>query len=205
MVELDHVVIAVRDLDRAADDLFERYGLASVAGGRHDTWGTANRLVPIGDQYIELLTVDDAASQHPLAQAVRSASAEGDRLMGVCYEVDDIEVVANRLGTNIVPGQRQLPDGPTVLWRLTGLEGALTKALPFFIQWDAGREARMGNEEFAHRVQPRVIKSVDLGGDEAALKTWLGGDVPRLNAVGGTAGVRAVVIDTSGGELILET
>jgi hypothetical protein len=205
MLKIDHVVIAVDDLVRSSDELFERFGLGSVAGGRHDAWGTANRLVPIGDQYLELLAVEDPASQHPLATAVRDASADGDQLMAVCCEVDDIEAVADRLGTTVMPGHRQLPDGGNVSWQLTGLEGALTQALPFFIHWGAGREMRMGSEAVAHRIQPRAITRVDVGGDAATLEAWLGGGSPAINAVGGAPGVRAVVIDTADRELVLET
>jgi hypothetical protein len=204
MLKIDHVVIAVGDLARASDELFQRHGLGSVAGGRHDAWGTANRLVPIGDQYLELLAVEDQASQHPLAMAVREASAHGDQLMAVCCEVDDIGAVADRLGTTVMPGHRQLPDGGEVSWQLTGLEGALTQALPFFIQWGAGRERRMGNDAVAHRIEPRAITRVDLGGDKAALEAWLGGSFQAINPVGDAPGVRAVVIDTSDGELVLE-
>jgi hypothetical protein len=204
MPKIDHVVIAVRDLARASDELFARHGLGSVAGGRHDAWGTANRLVPIGDQYLELLAVEDQASQHPLAMAVREVSAHGDRFMGVCCEVDDIGAVADRLGTTVMPGHRQLPDGGDVSWQLTGLEDALTKSLPFFIQWGAGREKRMGNDAVTHRIQPQAITRVDLGGDEATLDAWLGERSPALNPVGGAPGVRAVFIDTSDGELVLE-
>ena len=204
MLKIDHVVIAVGDLTRASGELFERHGLGSVAGGRHPAWGTANRLVPIGDQYLELLAVEDQAAQNPLAMAVREASADGDRFLGVCCEVDDIEAVAERLGTTVMPGNRQLPDGGDVSWQLTGLEGALTQALPFFIKWGAGRELRMGNGAVAHRIKPYAITRVDLGGDEAALEVWLGGSTPAINSVGGAPGVRAVVIDTSDGELVLE-
>lgn len=203
MLKIDHVVIAVDDLARASDALFERHGLGSVAGGRHDAWGTANRLVPIGDQYLELLAVEDHASQHPLALAVREASAHGAQFLGVCCEVDDIGAVADRLGTTVMPGHRQLPDGGDVSWQLTGLEGALTQALPFFIQWGAGRERRMGSDALAHRIRPRAITRVDLGGDEAALEAWLEGGIPAINPIGGAPGIRAVVIDTSDGELVL--
>jgi hypothetical protein len=41
-----------------------RYGLASIEGGRHPGWGTANRIIPLGDAYIELVTVvDDEEAQ----------------------------------------------------------------------------------------------------------------------------------------------
>lgn len=42
-LEVDHVLIAVGDLALGAREIEKRYGLASVEGGRHAGWGTANR------------------------------------------------------------------------------------------------------------------------------------------------------------------
>ncbi|HEY8839814.1 MAG TPA: VOC family protein [Candidatus Dormibacteraeota bacterium] len=50
---LDHVLIAVADLAAAAREIEARHGLASIDGGRHSAWGTANRIVPVGDSYLE--------------------------------------------------------------------------------------------------------------------------------------------------------
>ena len=60
-MELDHVLIAVDDLEAAAKEVEERLGLASVAGGRHHGLGTANRIVPLGETYLELVAVVDDA------------------------------------------------------------------------------------------------------------------------------------------------
>jgi hypothetical protein len=50
-LELDHILIAVADLAAAGHEIEERHGLASIEGGRHPGWGTANRIVPLGDAY----------------------------------------------------------------------------------------------------------------------------------------------------------
>ena len=47
-LEIDHVLIAVADLAAAAQEIETRYGLASIEGGRHPDWGTADRIVPLG-------------------------------------------------------------------------------------------------------------------------------------------------------------
>jgi Glyoxalase-like domain len=56
-LELDHVLIATPDLEAAAAELDDRYGLTNVPGGRHPRWSTANRIVPLGDTYLELVAV----------------------------------------------------------------------------------------------------------------------------------------------------
>ena len=47
-MKLDHLLIVVADLHAAVAEFESRYGLASVAGGRHTGWGTANRIVLLG-------------------------------------------------------------------------------------------------------------------------------------------------------------
>jgi len=39
----------VADLRAAAQELEARHGLVAVEGGRHPGWGTANRIVPLGE------------------------------------------------------------------------------------------------------------------------------------------------------------
>ena len=60
-MELDHVLIAVTNLEAAAREFETRHRLSSVEGGRHLAWGTANRIVPLGSSYIELIAVVDEA------------------------------------------------------------------------------------------------------------------------------------------------
>src|SRR5687767_15772991 len=40
-------------------DFEARHGLASVDGGRHRDFGTANRIIPLGSTYLELVAVVD--------------------------------------------------------------------------------------------------------------------------------------------------
>jgi hypothetical protein len=56
---IDHVLIPVDDLAAAGATMKARYGLTSIEGGRHPGWGTANRVVPLGDAYLELVAVID--------------------------------------------------------------------------------------------------------------------------------------------------
>jgi Glyoxalase-like domain len=54
---IDHVLMAVVDLNAAGERFEVMYGLVSVEGGRHPGWGTANRVVPLGENYLELVAV----------------------------------------------------------------------------------------------------------------------------------------------------
>jgi hypothetical protein len=73
--ELDHVLIAVADLMAAARAIEDEHGLMASEGGWHPGWGTANRIVPLGDAYLELVTVVDAAeaARSPFGQWVAAS------------------------------------------------------------------------------------------------------------------------------------
>ena len=62
MRHIDHVVVAVRELDQAAD-VYRRLGFQVGARNRHP-WGTENRLIQFGSSFIELIT---AARGVPMA------------------------------------------------------------------------------------------------------------------------------------------
>src|SRR2546430_16969709 len=76
LTALDHVIIGVNDLAQATSVFSEKIGLVPRGGGSHRSGGTANRIILIGDTYLELITIQrPAESQHSmrarLAQAAR--------------------------------------------------------------------------------------------------------------------------------------
>ena len=207
MLRIDHVVLAVRDLDASAERLWEEHGLRFVAGGRHPRWGTANMIAPLGNDYVELLGVVEAGvgSKTVLGRELMELSADGDRWFSVCLADDDIDATATRLGLEVQPGARTRPDGTEVRWRGAGIEERGEDLwLPFFISWDVPAELHPGATRADHRVDAEGIVWAEVGGDEARLRDWLGGadapirvvdDVPRVHAV--SVGLRG------GGEIVL--
>ena len=205
MLKLDHVVYGVTDLDQAGERLLASAGLASVAGGRHPGWGTANRIAPLGETYLELLAVVDPAEAalDPVGRGFGRLLASGDRPLLWVLATDDLEGIAARLGLGIQAKSRQLPDGRRIAWRSAGIEAALANpALPFFITWDTASDRHPGAMACQHPAQPRGIAWVGVGADRGELAEWLDGqEVPvRL---GGTPGVNAVGIATETGEIAL--
>ena len=59
MIDVDHVLLATPDLDGTASRLESEHRLPSVPGGRHVGLGTENRIVPLGEAYVELVGVAD--------------------------------------------------------------------------------------------------------------------------------------------------
>jgi len=208
MYRIDHVVLAVRDLDASAERLWEEHGLRFVAGGRHPRWGTANMIAPLGADYLELLGVvdEDVGTGTVLGRTLLDLSADGDRWFSVCLADEDVDATAARLGLTVQPGSRTRPDGMEVRWRGAGIEERGADLwLPFFISWDVPAVLHPGAAPAEHRVPVEGIAWAEVGGDEARLRDWLGGaDAPiRVADHGDDRRVRAVAITMRDGDEIV--
>jgi hypothetical protein len=176
-LELDHVLIAVRDLEAAGRELEARHGLASVEGGRHAGWGTANRIAPLGEAYLELITVVDesqaAASSFGRRVAAGIRSAPG-RPLGWVARTDRLDEVAGRLGLTVSAGSRAGRDGCVLRWRLAGVEEAAAEpSLPIFVEWGQGTPLP-GRAPIAHPAGAVELARLELEGDPARVAAWLG-------------------------------
>lgn len=197
MERIDHVVLAVRDLEASAARLWEEHGLRFTPGGRHAAWGTANMLAPLGEDYVELLGVvdEDVGRNTVLGRTLLELSADRDRWFSVCVATDRIEETAARLGLTVEPGGRARPDGTEVRWRGAGIEERGDDlSLPFFIDWDVPDGLHPGAAPAEHRIPVEGIAWAEVGGDRERLDEWLGdisvpirvvdGAEPRVLAVG---------------------
>ncbi len=206
MRRIDHVVLVVPDLDAAAERIRSELGLGSVAGGRHPAWGTGNRIIPLGREYVELLAVVDraAAAASPVGTWVRDAAAAGDRLAAWCVSTDDLDAVAEQRGLAVTSGTRTLPDGGTLAWRSAGLDEVRTQPhLPFFIDWEVPEELHPGRSKVDHLVEPAGISRLEVSGDASELREWLDdADLP-VRVIDGPPGLRSIGIATKGGEVVL--
>ena len=205
MLEVDHVLIAVANLDEAAQRFEEEYGLKSIPGGTHPGWGTANRIVPLGREYLELIGVEDPdeALGHPFGRWMLERVADGDHLLRCCLRPHNIDELAERIGQEPVPGSRETPGGESVHWRLAGLEAAMTENLPFFIEWSPESD-HPGAKDVRHPSNAMGIAWVEIGGDPARLREWLGEDVAAVKLVGGAPGVRSVGVIAPDGDITLQ-
>ena len=85
---LDHVVIAVRNLDEAAAT-YRKLGFALTPRGFHEGKGTGNHCIMFGKTYIELLGVVDATgAEGRLAGRVK---ARGEGAIAIAYGADDAD------------------------------------------------------------------------------------------------------------------
>lgn len=207
MLVLDHVLIVVGDLDLAATRLRDDHGLDSVFGGRHEGLGTANRIVPLGDTYLELIAADDrnAAAANPFGAAVQRFADDGDGLFGWAVATDDITMQAARIGSEVVAGRRVRPDGGELRWRMAGIEGSLAdRSLPFFLQWDVPPDDHPGRTPVGHGVDVKGIIELEVAGRTTQIRRRVGGEDLPLRVVNGERpGAVSVTIATSEGEIVI--
>jgi catechol 2,3-dioxygenase-like lactoylglutathione lyase family enzyme len=145
---IDHVILAVADPDGAAAEMERVLGLRASAGGRHDAHGTHNRLIFLGDAYLELMGVFDAGLADRSwwgAHAKQLLSREPAAYAGLPLASDDLDADIARLralGSPIsepIAGERRRPDGELVRWRVARLlEPDPDLGLSFLIEHDAG-------------------------------------------------------------------
>ena len=204
---IDHVVIAARDLDAVARALETEHGLVSVAGGRHPNWGTANRIVPLGASYLELVAVVDkaTAAASTFGSWVAAASAGVLQPLGWAVRTDDLDVATSRLGLTISPGSRLRADGQTLTWRLAGVERAVDEpALPFFIEWGPSTPLP-GLTPVAHRCGDDVrLARLELRGDVNRLATWLGPHQLCIAISPGAPALTRIVLTAPNGEIVID-
>jgi hypothetical protein len=145
LLGIDHLVIAVEDVDAAAETLERDVGLAVSPGGRHRSWGTRNRLAWLGDAFVELIGVEDAslAKDTWVGAATLATLERGGGLVVAPLATDDIaaDVAALRaLGSEMgdpVAGDRLRPDGRVVRWNLAR-PPVISPTMPFLIEHDTG-------------------------------------------------------------------
>jgi hypothetical protein len=212
-VAIDHVLLAVADLDAAASRLTLEQGLTVLPGGRHPGAGTANQIVPLGPDYLELIAVVDAAeaAANPLSRRVTAALERGAGIATWAVRAGDLDAVKSRLdaagiaSTGPRPGSRLRPDGVLLEWRTLLLGGGLEPVIPFFIEWRLGPGRHPGEQPVRHPAGAARLKGLRIASpDPAALESRLRDLLGALPAIEVVEGPReeplAVVLEVAGEE-----
>ncbi len=140
---LDHLVFAVPDLESSVEAFSERLGAAPAFGGRHESVGTHNAILPVqGGSYVELMAPDPSNPDPPLGLPFGLATLTEPRLVTWAVRTQDIGAAVQRARTAgcdpgvVVDLARDTPEGDRLTWRLTVRREALAAGLvPFLIDW----------------------------------------------------------------------
>jgi hypothetical protein len=203
-LELDHVLIAVADLAGSAREIEARYGLASIEGGCHQEWGTANRIVPLGRTYLELVAVVDEAkaAESAFGRWVAEVRTTLGRPLGWAVRTHELDALARRLGLTVSAGSRAAPGGELLRWRSAGIEQAAAEpTLPFFLEWEQGT-AYPGGADAIHPVGPVEITRLLLDGDAGRLASWLGDHALPITVRAGAPALASIVLSGTAGEIV---
>ena len=146
LTAIDHIIIGVNDLERATTVFSQQLGLAVSGGGIHPAGGTANRIIVIGDTYLELITVRAPSEAEP---GMLERLAKGEGYLNFVLASNNIEadsMAMARRGVSIIgptPGALRAADGRTRGWSRTNIERpVLAQHYPFIIQHDSAGEER---------------------------------------------------------------
>jgi len=96
--EIDHIGIAVRDLEAAVEEYRSAFGLEPVHRERIEDQGVEEVLFRVGTSYIQLL-----AATGPDTPVGKFLQRRGEGLHHVGYRVDDVETTLNALRASGVP------------------------------------------------------------------------------------------------------
>jgi len=178
----------------------------SIEGGRHPGWGTANRIVPLGESYLELVAVvdEDEAARSEFGRWVAAVDAESrSRPFGWAVRTSDLDQVAHRLRLPIEGGSRVTPEGNVLTWRAAALQGrAFEPSLPFFIEWAAG-SVFPGRAAVTHPIGAVEIAGLELRGRVDRLAQWLGRHDLPISMCDGPPSVERVVLKAPGTEIVV--
>jgi hypothetical protein len=148
MFKLDHVIIAVDDLDTAVAD-YRALGFTTIYGGRHANTATHNALICFQDgSYLELL----APTGEPPLPGMADFSpllANGEGLAGYALLSHDLIADAEALRArgaqvgDVADGRRKRTDGIALQWRTANIDGGKS---PFLIEDVTPRNLRVPDD-----------------------------------------------------------
>jgi fermentation-respiration switch protein FrsA (DUF1100 family) len=203
---LDHLAIAVDDPDAAIAELAAFLRMpAGESGGRHAAWGTRNRLLWLGDTYVELVTVFDRrlAERSWLGRPTLRGLADGPTPICWALSTDDLDLdraEMNSAGATLgaaFAGERRRPDGQIVRWRLA-LPPEVDLARPFLIEHDTAAAEWTPENRAERAAAPARVLALSLPVDGVeGMPTPAGGTRAGNQSVtiaGSKAGLTTIVI-----------
>ncbi len=154
-MKVDHVVYFTQKTPLEVVWEQRQLGWHAVMGGSHEQWGTYNALMYVHNAYIEWLALEHEkianASDNPLIQLYMYDRADVEGWGTICFSVEQIEAVHNRLKkqgyptSGILHAERKTTSGAIRRWKMLFIDQKPSDALPypFFIEWEIEEKERL--------------------------------------------------------------
>ena len=169
---LDHLIIAVSDIDAAEENYTKIFGVKPVWRGEHKELGTENSLFNFQNTYFELLAAKGEGLGAALVNHYLQESGEG--LIGIVLGTEDIDECYKSLQSRgyalgeISEGKGvNFRDGATREWKNLFLPPELTRGVfAFIIQHTKGSLTEFKNDDKSviNKLDHVVIKTNDVEG-----------------------------------------
>lgn len=196
-MHLDHLAVVAADLDTGCAWLEDRLGVSLQPGGRHPVFGTHNRLLGMGDIYLEVIAPDPEATPRRARWFGLDHAPPEPRLGNWLCRVDDIAAALARSPSGAGAPVALTRDALT--WQIAVPDDGslpLGAAWPTFLQWGAGvRHPAESLPDSGCRLDQLEIRHPDADAIDAALSL---GDRRVVFRGGGPSGLSARISTPSG-------
>ncbi len=164
-LKLDHIIIAVSDLDQAIAE-YQALGFNAFYGGKHASGTTHNALVCFSDgSYLELLAPTGEPRTDMDAADFSGLLRDGGGMAGYALLSDELDSDAAALRakgldvSDVKIGSRLRPDGVELRWKTALINGGMS---PFLIQDITPRNLRVPDDEAVTRHHNGSLSLQDL-------------------------------------------
>lgn len=200
MLRLDHLAVSARSLDEGVAAIEAALGVTMAGGGQHPAMGTHNRLLSLGDLYLEVIAVDPAAPAPGRPRWFDLDRFTGPpRLTTWIAATEDMEA-ALAAGPPGWGAPMALARGD-YRWQMAVPEDGrlpFDGTCPALIQWHGSLHPAAALPDRGLRLNRLTVTHPEA----AALRARLRLEDPRLHFAAGPPGL-AAVIDTPGGPVAL--
>lgn len=163
--KIDHIVLAVPDLDHGIAYITGLTGAAPSIGGRHPQHGTQNAILSLGPKcYLEILSTDPSNTDAQTPRWMAVDQIQAPTITRWCVRSSDLKREAKIIEKQILKGNRITKSGAHLRWEMTDpLSSPIVDTIPFLIDW-TGSHSHPADD----LPQLCTIKSIDIDSSQSS-------------------------------------